>query len=74
MTVEELIREALALNATERASMARTLLNSLEALSEAEIEQLWLEEAERRSAEIDAGLVEPIPGDQVIAKARARYK
>jgi len=74
MTVEELMRKALALNATERASMAHTLLDSLESLSGAEVEQLWLEEALRRSAEIDAGLVETIPADQVIAEARARYK
>jgi hypothetical protein len=74
MTVDELMREALMLNATDRASMAHELLSSLESLSEAEVEQLWVEEALRRSAEIDAGLVETIPADQVIAEARARLK
>ena len=74
MTVDELMQEALRLNATERASMAHELLNSLESLSEAEIEQLWVEEALRRSAEIDAGIVETIPADEVIAQARARLK
>lgn len=74
MTVDELIREALALKATERASMAHELLTSLESLSEAEVEQLWVEEALRRGAEIDAGVVETIPADQVIAEARARFK
>jgi len=74
MTVDELMREALSLDATDRASMAHELLNSLESLSEAEIEQLWIEEALRRSAEIDAGIVETIPADEVIAQARARLK
>jgi hypothetical protein len=74
MTVDELMRAALGLNATERASMAHELLSSLESLSEAEVEQLWVEEALRRSAEIDAGLVETIPADQVIAEARSRLK
>lgn len=74
MTVDELMHEALRLKAAERASMAHELLNSLESLSEAEIEQLWVEEALRRSAEIDAGSVETIPADQVIADARARLK
>lgn len=74
MTVDELMREALRLKATDRASMAHELLNSLETLSEAEIEQLWVEEALRRSAEIDAGIVEAIPADEVIAQARARLK
>ena len=74
MTVDELMREALMLSARDRASMAHELLSSLESLSEAEAEQLWVEEALRRSAEIDAGLVETIPADQVIAEARARLK
>ncbi len=74
MTVDELMRAALGLNATERASMAHELLSSLESLSEAEVEQLWVEEALRRSAEIDTGLVETIPADQVIAEARSRLK
>ena len=74
MTVDELMRAALGLNAAERASMAHELLSSLESLSEAEVEQLWVEEALRRSAEIDAGLVETIPADQIIAEARARLK
>ena len=68
------MREALRLKATDRASMAHELLNSLETLSEAEFEQLWVEEALRRSAEIDAGIVEAIPADEVIAQARARLK
>lgn len=74
MTVDELMREALTLSARDRASMAHELLSSLESLSEAEVEQLWVEEALGRSAEIDAGLVETIPADQVIAEARARLK
>jgi putative addiction module component (TIGR02574 family) len=74
VTVDELMREALRLNATDRASLAHELLNSLESLSEAEIEPLWIEEALRRSAEIDAGIVETIPADEVIAQARARLK
>jgi hypothetical protein len=74
MTVDELMREALMLDVAERASMAHELLMSLESLSEAEVERLWLEEAERRRAEIDARLVETIPADQAIAEARARLK
>lgn len=74
MTVNELLREALLLNAADRASMAHELLNSLESLSEAEVEQLWIEEALRRSAEIDAGTADTIPVDEAIAEARSRLK
>lgn len=72
MTVDELMQQALALDAKTRASMAHELLNSLESLSEAEIEQLWIEEAQRRSAEIDAGTAVTIPAEEALARARAR--
>ena len=62
------------LDASERAAMAHELLSSLEALSEAEIEQLWLDEAERRRAEIEAGAVETISAADAISQARARLK
>jgi hypothetical protein len=47
------------------------LLDSLDALSEAEVEQFWLVEAARRDAEIDAG-APTYPADEVLARARAR--
>jgi len=72
MTVDELMRKALALDAKTRASMAHELLNSLESLSEAEIEQLWIEEAQRRSGDIDAGTAVTIPAEEALARARAR--
>ncbi len=72
MTVEELMREALRLGPSERASIAHELLNSLETLTEAEIEQLWVEEALRRNAEIEAGTVRTIAAEEAIAQARAR--
>ena len=72
MTVEELMREALRLDPSSRASMAHELLNSLESLSEAEIEQLWVEEALRRNAELDAGTASTISAEDALARARAR--
>lgn len=72
MTLEELEKEALRLNLTSRARLATKLLNSLEALSEAEIERLWAEEAERRNEEMEKGVVVGRPADEVIRDARAR--
>jgi hypothetical protein len=74
MTVEELKVVARQLSPEERAELASDLLLSLDTLSEAEVEHLWLEEASRRDAEIDAGTARLIPGDQVIADARVRLK
>jgi hypothetical protein len=72
MTIEELKREALRLDPSTRASLARDLLSSLDDLSEDEVEQLWLEEASRRRDEVIAGAVETIPMDEVFAQARSK--
>ena len=70
METATLEKEALHLPVTARAALAHKLLESLDELSEAEAEQLWLDEAERRAAEIDAGLVQLVSSDVVSQKAR----
>ena len=72
MTVDELNRAAMDLAPTERASLARELLVSLDALTEPEVERLWLEEAERRRLLVEAGETRLVPMDEVFAQARAR--
>ena len=72
MTVDELKAAALQLAPQARADLARELLNSLDGLSAAEIEQLWFEEAARRDRELDAGTVQSLPADEVLARAKAR--
>ena len=74
MTIDELKREALRLDPSGRAGLARDLLESLDDLSEDEIEQLWLEEAVRRHEEVVSGAVETIPMEEALSKARAALK
>jgi len=74
MSLEKIKGEALKLAPKARAELARDLLASLEDLSEAEIEQLWVEEAMRRDEEIDAGRVELRTADEVLREARGRLK
>jgi putative addiction module component (TIGR02574 family) len=74
MDIQTLERELLSLPAADRAKLARELLESLDDLSPQEIETLWLDEAERRLKELDAGLVQAIPGEEVFRKARALLK
>jgi putative addiction module component (TIGR02574 family) len=62
--------EALHLPVSERAKLAHKLLLSLDNMSESEIEEAWLDEAERRANEIDQGLVRLIPAEEVSLKAR----
>ena len=58
MSLTELEAEALKLDSKSRARLAGKLLDSLEYLSEAENEKLWIEEIEegsqRRDSQMDA--------------------
>ena len=74
MSIEELRDEALRLSPEGRAYLARELLASLDEMSEAEIEELWLQEAMHRDEELDKGAVQSYPADEVFARARARRK
>ena len=71
MTIDELKREALQMEPTKRASLARDLLVSLDGLSETEIERLWFDEAVRRDQEMASGEVKAIQMDEVFAELRA---
>jgi hypothetical protein len=74
MNIETIRHEALSLAPQERAQLAEQLLASLDALTEKEVEKLWLEEAARRAEEIDNGLVHLIPADVVHQEALALLK
>jgi putative addiction module component (TIGR02574 family) len=69
MNLHEIEREALHLSEEERAELAQKLLLSLDTPTEAEIEEDWLVEADRRARELDEGLVEAIPAEEVRRKA-----
>jgi hypothetical protein len=71
---EELKEEVLRLNPEARALLARELLASLDAMSEAEIEKLWVDEAIRRDEELDRGAARAHPAEEVLERARARRK
>lgn len=74
MSIDEIKTEALKLSPASRASLARDLLASLDTLSATEVEQLWVEEAIRRDEEIDRGVIQLRPADDVLARAKARNR
>ncbi len=74
MDAETIRREALSLSVEKRAELAEQLLSSLDALSEAEVEQLWFQEASRRAEEIDRGVAKRVPSEEVSRQARALLK
>lgn len=74
MNLAQIESEILALPVEDRASLARKLLLSLEEATDAEFDRLWGEESARRVGDLDAGLIQAIPGDVVAVKARALLK
>ena len=74
MDIQTIEREALGLKPAHRAKLAHELLESLDTLSPEEINELWLDEAEHRLKELDEGLVQLVPGEDVYRKAQALLK
>lgn len=72
MKTSELIDEAVSLPLEERARVVDTLLRSLNPPDEASA-AAWLEVARRRLAELRAGTVAAVDGEQVFARIRDRY-
>ena len=70
MSVKELEAEIKKLDLKDRAALAKWLVESLDDLSEAELEALRAEEAERRLDELEQGSVPEMPADQAIRRAR----
>jgi hypothetical protein len=69
-----LTNQALSLPVQQRAELAAQLLSSLDALTEPEIEALWLQEAAYRASQIDQGLSKLIPAEEVRRQANALLK
>ena len=62
--------DALKLPARSRARLAERLIISLEEAADQHAEQAWLDEIERRSAELKGGKLTGIPAGKVLKKAR----
>ena len=70
--LEILESEALKLTLGERAALAQRLLASLD--EDAEIEEAWAAEIERRIADVESGAVPVIPIAEALAQVRAALK
>ena len=70
VSLEELEIEIKKLTLKERAALAKWIVQSLDDLSESEIDALWAEEAERRLDELEQGLATEIPAEEVLRRAR----
>lgn len=70
----EVESKALRLSRKERARLAQRLISSLDQEVDADVEKLWLREAERRLGELKSGKVAGIPAEKVIRKARSMLR
>jgi putative addiction module component (TIGR02574 family) len=71
LTMQKIESEALNLDMHSRASLVGKLLLSLDEPTMSEVEQLWLDEAERRLDDYRVGKVQGIPGKDVFNRAIA---
>ena len=66
--------QALQLPPRDRAALAERLIASLDSLADAENEQLWVEEAEKRYQAYKKGSLSARPAGEAIRDARARIR
>jgi putative addiction module component (TIGR02574 family) len=71
-SAREIVEQAESLPVEDRLLVVDSLLRTLNP-PDASIDQQWVKVAERRLMEIRSGRVAPLPGDEVLARARQRF-
>jgi putative addiction module component (TIGR02574 family) len=71
---DDVLRTAQSLTEADRVRLVEELLGSLTPEDVAPLDEVWLAEIDRRSAEIDSGTIQTIPWDEVRRRARERAK
>jgi putative addiction module component (TIGR02574 family) len=67
-TARKLYEEAMKLDPDERAALTGLLIESLDPESEEGVEEVWVAEIERRMEELDKGLVQTVPWEELRAR------
>ena len=67
---KKIAEDALLLPRDDRAELVDQLLQSLNVPTQIEINQLWVDESEKRVKEYDEGKITAIDGEQVFKKIR----
>lgn len=69
--LDDLKHEAASLSHAERAELALSLIESLEApTDDGDAERAWQLEVEKRAAELESGDVQAVPGDVAFGRLR----
>lgn len=69
---DELQKQAQMLTSQEKAALAHLLIEDLDSSSDADVEQLWIAESQRRYEAYLRGETQSLPGDEVMARIRSR--
>ncbi len=72
--LEDIQRQVKSLEPNEKAALARLLIEELDQSFDGDVEQLWINEAQRRYQAYLEGEIKPQSGDEVMNRARARLK
>lgn len=67
-------QEIRALSTSDKAQLLRVLLEELDGPTDPGIDAAWAAEVQRRSREIDEGVVQCVPADEVFRKIDALVK
>jgi len=72
--LDEALKHAMSLDVHDRATLAESLLASLEELPEEEAERLWAEEAQRRLEAYRSGRARAVRAEEVHGKAERLFR
>jgi putative addiction module component (TIGR02574 family) len=71
---EKIGKEALALSESERANIARLLIDSIDGPSDSDAQATWDAELQRRLREVESGTAKGRPATAVFAEIRAQHR
>ena len=71
---DRVTEDALSLPADDRLILVEKLLRSLNLPIDEDIDHLWAEEAEFRISQIESGKAKLVPGEEVFAKIKEKYR
>jgi hypothetical protein len=73
-SIEQIESDIRKLAAADRNRLLRDLVADLDGAAEPGLDAAWLEAAQQREAELNAGTVQAVPAIQVLDKARSRLR
>jgi len=73
-SLEKIQEEIRSLSTSDKEVLLRSLWEELDGPADPDVEAAWLEEARRRDSELDQGLAESVPAEEVFRRLRAPAK